>query len=453
MKRQRVIILGAAGRDFHNFNTLFRNNSQFEVVAFTATQIPDIENRLYPPALSGKLYPQGIPVFAETELESLVTRYNVDICVFAYSDVSHQHVMETSSLVNAAGASFLLPGPRQTMLTSVKPVISVCATRTGSGKSQTSRRIAKLLTEKGYKVIIVRHPMPYGNLTKQKVQRFANVNDMEQHKCTIEEMEEYETHVSNGNIVYAGVDYDAILRAAENDPQGCDVILWDGGNNDFSFFKPDLSIAVTDPLRAGSEMVYYPSQVVLGTSDVVIINKVDSATDSQIGLLKKNILNINPKAVIIYAESPVWAENPEVIYGKKVLCIEDGPTLTHGEMKFGAAVVAAEKYKAAEIIDPRPYTTGKLTHTFNLYPEIGNVLPAMGYGPEQIKDLEATINNTDCDSVIIGTPVDLSRILKINKPFTRIHYELKEISRPDLPELLQDFEKNFLIKDLISSPH
>lgn len=444
MEKERIIILGAAGRDFHNFNTYFRKNSKYEVVAFTATQIPDIDNRCYPAELAGTLYPDGIPVYAENQLEKLISRLKADVCVFSYSDVTHQHVMETGARVNASGASFMMLGPRQTMLHSVKPVISVCATRTGAGKSQTSRYIIQILMEKGYKVVAVRHPMPYGDLVKQKVQRFASMEDIEANNCTIEEMEEYEPHISSGNVIYAGIDYEAVLRKAENDSRGCDVILWDGGNNDFSFYKPDLAIVVTDPLRAGAELVYYPSQVVLRSCDVAIINKIDSATTEKVNQIKKNIEAVNQKALIVYAESPVWVENPEVIKGRKVLCVEDGPTLTHGEMKFGAAVVSALKYKADEIVDPRPYLIGKLKNTFGMYPGIGNLLPAMGYGPEQIKDLEATINKTPCDGVVIGTPVDLSRIMKINKPFTRVHYELKESGHPNLSDILNDFVKNFL---------
>ncbi len=450
MKKQRVIILGAAGRDFHNFNTFFRANDMYDVVAFTATQIPDIDDRRYPPELSGALYPKGIPVYAESQIEELIRGLKVDVCVFSYSDVTHQHVMEVGSRVNAAGASFMLLGTEQTMLRSTKPVISVCATRTGSGKSQTSRRIVQLLMEKGYNVVAVRHPMPYGDLARQKVQRFATVKDLELHNCTIEEMEEYEPHIARGNVIYAGVDYEAILRAAENDQEGCDVILWDGGNNDFSFYKPDLSIAVTDPLRAGAELVYYPSQVVMRSSDVIIINKMDSASPEQVEEVEKNIAGVNPKAIVIHAESPVYAERPQVIEGKRVLCVEDGPTLTHGEMKFGAAVVAAHKYKAKEIIDPRPFTTGELTRTFEKYPNIGTLLPAMGYGPAQVKDLEASINQSDCDSVIIGTPIDLSRIIRINKPSTRVHYDLKETGHPDLSDVLTDFEKKYLKKNSIS---
>ncbi|MGC9353367.1 MAG: cyclic 2,3-diphosphoglycerate synthase [Mariniphaga sp.] len=442
MARQKVIIMGAAGRDFHNFNTFFRNNNDYEVVAFTATQIPDIDNRRYPAELAGAFYPEGIPVYAEEKLEELVKTLKVDTCVFAYSDIPHQHVMAAAARVNAAGASFMLLGPKQTMLQSSKPVISVCATRTGSGKSQTSRKIIQILMEQGLRVVAIRHPMPYGDLVKQKVQRFATIEDLKKHKCTIEEMEEYEPHIARGNVIYAGVDYEAILKAAENDPDGCDVVLWDGGNNDFSFYEADLSIALTDPHRAGAELTYYPSQVVLRTSDVVIINKIDTADPGKVALLRENIASVNPNAVVIDAASPVRVENRDIIEGKRVLCIEDGPTLTHGEMKIGAAVVAAQKFGAAEIVDPRPFTTGKLTETFERYPNIGKLLPAMGYGDEQVKDLEQTIKRTDCDSVIIGTPIDLNRVVKIDKPFTRVFYDLEEIGHPKLDEVLADFVKN-----------
>jgi predicted GTPase len=442
MAKQKVIILGAAGRDFHNFNTFFRNNNEFEVVAFTATQIPDIEGRKYPAELAGAFYPKGIPVYAEEKLEELIREMKVDVCVFAYSDVPNQRVMEISARVNAAGASFMLLGPKQTMLQSTKPVISVCATRTGSGKSQTSRKIIQLLMEKGLKVVAIRHPMPYGDLVKQKVQRYATIDDLEKHKCTIEEMEEYEPHIARGNVIYAGVDYEAILREAENDPDGCDVILWDGGNNDFSFYEADLSIAIADPHRAGAELTYYPSQVVLRSADVVVINKMDTAEPLKVEELRKNIASVNPKAIVIDAASPVSVDDATLIKGKRVLCVEDGPTLTHGEMKIGAAVVAARKYGAAEIVDPRPFTTGRLTQTFEQYPEIGKLLPAMGYGPEQVKDLEKTIKKTDCDSVIIGTPIDLNRVVKIDKPFTRVYYDLEEIGHPKLNEVLDEFVKN-----------
>ncbi len=441
MAKQKVIIMGAAGRDFHNFNTWFRNNTDYEVLAFTANQIPGIDDRRYPAGLSGELYPDGIPIYPESETEKLIKELNADFCVFSYSDVPNQHVMEASARVNSAGAAFIMLGPKQTMLSSTKPVISVCATRTGSGKSQTSRKIVQSLMAKGLKVVAIRHPMPYGDLMKQKVQRFATLGDLEKHQCTIEEMEEYEPHIARGNVIYAGVDYEAILRAAENDPDGCDVILWDGGNNDFSFYQPDLSIGITDPHRTGAELTYYPSQVVLRTSDVVVINKIDTALPENIEQLRKNILKVNPIAKVIDAASPVSVENSEVIKGKRVLCIEDGPTLTHGEMKIGAAVVAARKFGAAEIVDPRPYITGELADTFKKYPGIGKVLPAMGYGKQQIKDLEKTIKNTDCDAVIIGTPIDLNRVVKINQPSTRVFYDLEEIGRPKMEDVLNEFIK------------
>ena len=446
MTKQRVILMGAGGRDFHNFNTFFRNNTDYEVVAFTATQIPGIDDRRYPEELAGTLYPGGIPIFPETGTEKLIKDLKADICVFSYSDVTHQHVMEASAMVNAAGASFMLLGPKQTMLTSTKPVISVCATRTGSGKSQTSRKIVQSLMAKGIRVVAVRHPMPYGDLAEQKVQRFAKIEDLKKHKCTIEEMEEYEPHIARGNVIYAGVDYEAILRAAENDPDGCDVILWDGGNNDFSFYEPDLSIAVTDPHRAGAELTYYPSRVVLKTAGVVIINKIDTATPESVEQLRRNIESVNPGATVIDATSPVRVENQEVIRGKRVLCVEDGPTLTHGEMKIGAAVVAARRFGASEIIDPRPFITGELETTFKKYPGIGKLLPAMGYGDKQVKDLEKTINSTDCDSVIIGTPIDLNRIVKIKKPCTRVFYDLEEIGHPKLDEVLEEFVSRHLKK-------
>jgi predicted GTPase len=438
--------MGAGGRDFHNFNTFFRNNTDYEVVAFTANQIPGIDDRQYPAELAGTLYPDGIPIYPEKDLEKLIKDLKVDVCVFAYSDVTHQHVMEASATVNSAGASFMLLGPKQTMLASTKPVISVCATRTGCGKSQTSRKIVQTLMAQGIRVVAVRHPMPYGDLVKQKVQRFAQLEDLKKHKCTIEEMEEYEPHIARGNVIYAGVDYEAILRAAENDPDGCDVILWDGGNNDFSFYESDLSIAVTDPHRAGAELTYYPSRVVLKTADVVIINKIETADPASVEQLRKNIESVNPQAKVIDATSPVRVENQDVIRGKRVLCVEDGPTLTHGEMKIGAAVVAARRFGAAEIVDPRPFITGELEATFKKYPGIGKLLPAMGYGDKQVKDLEKTINSTDCDSVLIGTPIDLNRIVKIKKPSTRVFYDLEEIGRPKLDEVLDEFVHKYLKK-------
>jgi len=448
--KKNVIIIGAAGRDFHNFNTYFRGNSNYNVVAFTAAQIPDIDGRKYPKELAGEdLYPQGIPIYAENDLPKLIKELNVDICVFAYSDVTYQKVMNTSAIVNAAGADFMLIGPKDTMIKSNKPVIAVGATRTGCGKSQTSRRIIEILVEHGLKVVAVRHPMPYGDLNKQKVQRFATVDDLKKHNCTIEEMEEYEPHVVTGrNVIYAGVDYEAILREAEKDPNGCDIILWDGGNNDFPFYKPDLMVGVADPHRPGAEVSYYPGEVVARMSDVIVINKIDTASSDNITKVRENIAKINPKAIVVDAASPITVENPELIRGKRVLVIEDGPTLTHGEMKIGAGVVAAQKFGAAELIDPRQYAVGKLAETFRIYPNIGTLLPAMGYGEQQIKDLEKTIENTPCDAVIIATPIDLNRIIKINKPNTRVGYELQEIGQPTLKEIIDNFlkEKNLIKK-------
>ncbi len=439
MEPQKVIIIGAAGRDFHNFNTHFRGNPAYRVVAFTAAQIPDIDGRKYPAELAGELYPEGIPVHHQNELEGLIQENAVDICVFSYSDVPYNYVMKISSMVNAAGAMFLLLSPRQTQIQSIKPVISVCATRTGSGKSQTSRKIVQLLMRLGLKVVAIRHPMPYGNLAEQAVQRFATIEDLAKHKCTIEEIEEYEPHVVRGNVIYAGVDYEAILRAAENDPNGCDVILWDGGNNDFSFYKSDLSIVVADPHRPGTEVSYYPSELNMRSADVIIINKIDTARPEDIETVRKNIEVVNPGAVVIDATSPIRVDDSSLIKGKRVLAVEDGPTLTHGEMKIGAAVVAAHKYGARELVDPRPFLCGKLNDTFMTYPGIGKLLPAMGYSPEQVKDLEETINNTDCDSVLIGTPIDLQRLIRLTKPATRVYYDLEEIGYPKLGDVLDEF--------------
>ncbi len=441
MSKKNVIILGAAGRDFHNFNTYYRGNADYNVVAFTAAQIPDIDGRKYPAELAGDLYPEGIPIYDEKDLEKLIIDWNVDDCVFSYSDVPYERVMNTSSLINAAGANFVLLGPGDTMVKSEKPVISVVATRTGCGKSQTSRKVIRYLMAKGLKVVAIRHPMPYGDLVAQKVQRFAEVTDLEKHKCTIEEMEEYEPHVVRGNVIYAGVDYEAIVRAAENDPNGCDVILWDGGNNDFPFYKSDLTITVADPHRPGHELSYYPGEVNMRIADVIVINKMDSASPEGIQTVRESIEKVNPQAVVIDGASPIKVDDPSVIKGKKVLVVEDGPTLTHGEMKLGAGTIAARKYGAAAIVDPRPYTVGKLAETFSIYPDIGILLPAMGYGEEQLKDLETTINNTDCDSVIIGTPIDLTRIIDINKPNTRVYYDLQEIGEPTLDDVLTDFVK------------
>ncbi len=441
MLKRNVIIIGAAGRDFHNFNTYFRDNELYNVVAFTAAQIPDIDGRKYPAELAGKLYPGGIPIYSESDLPRLISEMKVDDCVFAYSDVTYHKVMSMSAIVNAAGANFMLLGWKETMVKSNKPVIAVGAVRTGCGKSQTSRRVIELLMKKGLKVVAVRHPMPYGNLVEQKVQRFASVEDLEKHKCTVEEMEEYEPHVVRGNVIYAGVDYEAILRAAENDPTGCDVVLWDGGNNDFPFYSPDLMITVTDPHRAGHELTYYPGEVTLRLADVVVINKMDSSAPEDIQTVRESIEKVAPKAVVVDGASPIRVDDPSKIKGKRVLVVEDGPTLTHGEMKIGAGVVAARKFGAAELVDPRPYTVGRLTETFEHYPEIGTLLPAMGYGEQQLKDLETTINNTDCDAVVIGTPIDLNRIINIKRPSTRVWYDLQEIGSPNLEEVIDEFVK------------
>jgi predicted GTPase len=446
MPKKNVIIIGAAGRDFHNFNTCFRDNENYNVVAFTAAQIPDIDERKYPKELAGRLYPKGIPIFAEAELPGLIKRLKADDCVFSYSDIPYERVMSVSAIVNTAGANFVLLGPNDTMLKSTKPVIAVGAVRTGCGKSQTSRKVIEILMAKGLKVVAVRHPMPYGDLNKQKVQRFATIKDLAKHKCTVEEMEEYEPHVVRGNVIYAGVDYEAILRKAEKDPSGCDVIIWDGGNNDFPFFRPDLMITVTDPHRAGHELRYYPGEVNLRIADVVIINKIDSASPEGIQTVRENIAKVNPSAIVIDGASPIRVDNPSVIRGKKVLVVEDGPTLTHGEMKLGAGIVAARKFGASELVDPRPYTVGRLSETFRIYPNIGTLLPAMGYGDQQLHDLERTINNTKCDSVVIATPIDLNRLINIKKPNTRVYYDLQEIGDPNLSEIISDFLKKHKIR-------
>ncbi len=439
MAKKNVIIIGAAGRDFHNFNTYYRGNEAYNVVAFTAAQIPDIDGRKYPTELAGELYPDGIPIYAEEDLPRLIEDLKVDDCVFSYSDVPYARVMGVSAIVNAAGANFILLGAKDTMVKSIKPVISVGAVRTGCGKSQTSRRVIELLMAQGLKVVAIRHPMPYGDLVAQKVQRFAAISDLAKHKCTVEEMEEYEPHVVRGNVIYAGVDYEAILRAAEQDPDGCDVILWDGGNNDFPFYNADLDITVVDPHRPGHELSYYPGEVTLRRADVVVINKMDSADAADIQTVRENIAKVNPKAIVVDGASPIKVDDPSLIKGKKVLVVEDGPTLTHGEMKIGAGVVAARKFGAAELVDPRPYTVGRLTETFKIYPNIGTILPAMGYGAQQLKDLETTINNVECDSVLIATPIDLNRIVKINKPNTRVYYDLQEIGNPNLEEIMNEF--------------
>lgn len=436
MQRKRVIIMGAAGRDFHNFNVYFRDNEEFEVVAFTATQIPDIDDRKYPAELAGKLYPDGINIYPEAELPELIKKYDVDQVVFAYSDVPYDYIMSRSAIVNAAGADFMLMGAKSTQLKSSKPVIAVCAVRTGCGKSQTTRRVAKILQEAGKKVVAIRHPMPYGNLVEQKVQRYAELSDLDKYKCTIEEREEYEPHIVSGTIIYAGVDYEAILREAEKE---ADIILWDGGNNDLPFYKADLHITVADPHRPGDELFYYPGEANLRAADVVIINKIDTADPDSILAVRDSIQTVNPDAVVIDGASPIFVENYEQIKGKRVLVVEDGPTLTHGEMTYGAGVVAAEKFGAKELVDPRPYTVGTITETFKKYPDIGTLLPAMGYGEKQIKDLEETINKADADLVIIGTPIDLRKLVKMNKPAVRVTYELQEIGKPDLVDVLKKF--------------
>jgi len=436
MNRIKVIILGAAGRDFHNFNCVYRDNEAYEVVAFTATQIPDIDGRKYPAELAGDLYPAGIPIEDESNLISLIAQYNPDMCVMSYSDRSYQQVMSLASIVNAAGVDFTMLGERENQIKSTKPVISVGAVRTGCGKSQTSRRICEILRAAGKKVVAIRHPMPYGDLVAQKVQRFAELADLEKHKCTIEEMEEYEPHIVAGGVIYSGVDYEAILREAEKE---ADIILWDGGNNDTPFYQSDLHIVVADPHRPGHEMSYFPSEINVRLADVVIINKVVEAEFENIETVRDNIREINPDAVIIDAASPLTLEGDVDLAGKKVLVVEDGPTLTHGDMTYGAGVVAAMRMGAEELVDPRPWATGKLAETFELYPEIGTLLPAMGYGDEQVADLEKTINAVECDAVVIGTPIDLSRIVKIDKPTVRVSYELQEIGTPNLEQLLAKF--------------
>ncbi|NLJ41526.1 MAG: GTPase [Clostridiales bacterium] len=442
MDKKNIIIIGAAGRDFHNFNTCYRNNESYEVVAFTAAQIPDIHGRKYPAELAGSLYPNGIPIHEQDRLPELIVEYKVDECVFSYSDISYEDVMGLSAIVNASGASFVLLGSKHTMIKSRKPVIAVCAARTGCGKSQTSRKVVDLLSSHGLRVVAIRHPMPYGDLAAQKIQRFASIEDLKKHKCTIEEMEEYEPYVSRGNVIYAGVDYEAILKAAEEDPKGCDIILWDGGNNDFPFYETDLFITVTDPHRVGDELSYYPGEVNMRMAQVVIINKIDSASPGDIQKLRENIRKVNPAAIVIDAASPIKVDNPEAIRGKRVLVVEDGPTLTHGGMKLGAGTLAAQKYGATEIIDPKGYAVGKIAETFRIYPQVEKLLPAMGYSEEQTSDLETTIDKADCDSVIIGTPIDLNRVIKIKKPNTRVYYELQEIGSPDLNQVLEEFVRN-----------
>ena len=433
MARIRIVIMGAAGRDFHNFNVVFRDNPDYEVVAFTATQIPNIEGRIYPAQLAGSLYPQGIPIYPESDLVQLIQDHSVDQVVFAYSDVPHEYVMHKASLVLSAGADFRLMGMRTTQVRSTKPVVSIGAVRTGSGKSQTTRRVSLILRDMGYKVAAIRHPMPYGDLVKQSVQRFADYTDLDLNECTIEEREEYEPHLDNGIIVYAGVDYEAILRRAE---QEVDIILWDGGNNDFPFYISDFHIVVADPHRPGHETTYHPGETNVRAADVFVINKVDTADREAVLTVRENLARLNPNAIIIEAASPLTVDDPKAIRGKRVLVIEDGPTLTHGEMAYGAGWVAARRFGAAEIVDPRPFAVGSLRETYQKYPSTGMVLPAMGYGDAQVRELEQTINNADVDLVLIGTPIDLSRILKMNKPSQRVRYELQEIGRPNLADLL-----------------
>lgn len=439
---KKVIIMGAAGRDFHDFNTYFKDNPKYEVVCFTATQIPDIEDRLYPKELAGKLYPNGIPIYSEVRLRELIKRYNVDKVFLSYSDVSHNYVMNKASIVLSSSADFSILGPKSVMLISKKPIVSVCAVRTGSGKSPTTRKIRNILKSRGLKVVVVRHPMPYGNLLKSAVQRFETYADMEEAECTIEEKEEYEPHIDNGTVVFAGVDYKKILEEAEKE---ADIILWDGGNNDLPFFKPDLHIVLADPLRAGQELLYHPGETNAMMADVVVINKIDSAGSDQITTVRDNIGKINPNATIIEAKSPVFVEDPSSIEDKKVLVVEDGPTLTHGNMSFGAGTVAANKYNVKEIIDPRPWAVNSIKEIYSKYDGLGKVLPSMGYSKEQIKDLETTINNVPCDAVIVGTPIDIGRFMNLNKPLIRVNYSLEEVGNPNLEDILNSFikEKGF----------
>jgi predicted GTPase len=433
MKPARVIIMGAAGRDFHNFNTVFRDNTRYNVVAFTATQIPNIDGRKYPAELAGELYPDGIPIVAESHLESLIGEHEADQVVFSYSDVPFEHVMTMASRVNAAGADFILLGTEHTMLRSSVPVIAVVAVRTGAGKSQTSRKVCETLRSMGMRVVAVRHPMPYGDLVRQKVQRYSTIEDLRRNECTVEEMEEYEPHIAHGTIIYAGVDYEAILRQAEKE---ADVIVWDGGNNDMPFYKPDLTITVVDPHRPGHERTYYPGAANLLMADVVIVNKVDSAARENVDKVRETVHALNPDALVIEAASPISVRDEQLIRGKRVLVVEDGPTLTHGGMVYGAGMIAASRFGAREVIDPRPWAVASIAATYRQYPGIGRLLPAMGYGEQQVRDLEATINAVDCDTVIIGTPIDLTRIIRINKPSVRVQYELRETTRPDLFEVL-----------------
>jgi len=435
MSKSRIIIMGAAGRDFHNFNAYFRDNTTYEVVAFTAAQIPNIEGRRYPPELAGDLYPDGVPIYPEAELSELIQRHQVDQVVFSYSDVSHEYVMHKASQVLAAGADFRLMGANATMFESNKPLVTVCAVRTGSGKSQTTRRVCDVLQKMGKQVVVIRHPMPYGDLVAQAVQRFADYADMDRHNCTIEEREEYEPHLDRGMVVYAGVDYEPILRQAE---QETDVVVWDGGNNDLPFYRSNLHIVVMDPHRPDHGRRYHPGEANLRMADVVVINKVDTAPPEGITQVREDIYAISPDAIVVEAASPIFVEEPEAIRGKRVLVIEDGPTLTHGEMTYGAGVVAARKFGAAELIDPRPYAVGSIAQTFKKYSHLDSLLPAMGYGEEQMKELEQTINAADCDLVLVATPIDLRRLIDVRHPVDRVSYELQVIGRPTLEDLLAE---------------
>jgi len=438
MQKAKVIIMGAAGRDFHNFNVYFRNNDAYEVVAFTATQIPGIEGRNYPTELAGSNYPKGIPILPEEDLPRLIKEHDIDQVVFAYSDVSHEYVMHKASTVLASGADFRLMGPKTTMLKSKVPVVSVCAVRTGSGKSQTSRTVAKILRSRGLRVAAIRHPMPYGDLREQVWQRFASYEDLTKHKCTIEEREEYEPHIDNGIIVYAGVDYEKILREAEKE---ADVIVWDGGNNDTSFYQPDLNIVVADPHRPGHELTYHPGEENVRMADVVIINKVDTADPQKVAQVRENIKSVNPKAKILDAASPVSADNPELIRGKRVLVIEDGPTLTHGSMPYGAGTIMAQNAGAKEIIDPKPYAVGSIKEAYRKYSHLGAILPALGYSDKQVAELKETIERIPCDVIVIGTPIDLRRIITLSKPTVRVRYELKVLGPVSLEQVIDDFLK------------
>ncbi len=432
--RKKVLIMGAAGRDFHNFNVCFRDNPEYEVIAFTAAQIPNIAGRHYPSPLAGKLYPRGIPIESEANLASLIKSHAIDEVVFSYSDVSHEYVMHKASLANSAGAQFTLLSPKQTMLKSERPVIAVCAVRTGSGKSPASRRVCEIVKGMGKKVVVIRHPMPYGDLSRQRLQRFAHYNDFQKHDCTIEEIEEYEPHLEQRTVVYAGVDYAAILAEAEKE---ADIIVWDGGNNDTPFYVPDIHITIVDPHRPGHELTYYPGETNLLLADIIIISKEDTAKPENINLVKGHIKQSNPGAAIVDASLPVTVEKPDLIKGKRALVIEDGPTLTHGGMPYGAGVLAARQYGAREIVDPRPYAVGSIAETFKKYPHMGNLLPAMGYGHLQIEELRESIHRTPCDIVIIGTPIDLRKLISIDKPTDRVRYHLQEIGTPTLKELLE----------------